>query len=105
VWHDLPNLPALEAAVMDKAYDRDAMRQVLREQGLEAVIPGTTHRLAEIAYDKEQDKLRQKVERFCNKLKQCRRIATRYDKRDRTLLALIHLVATWIMVRSFVNTA
>jgi hypothetical protein len=34
---------------MDKAYDSDAMRQVLHEQGLEAVIPGKTNRLAEIA--------------------------------------------------------
>lgn len=84
---------------MDKAYDSDAIRQVLHEQGLEAVIPGKTNRLAEIAYDKEQYKLRQKVERFFNKLKQFRRIATRYDKLDRTFLALIHLVATWIMVR------
>jgi transposase len=99
VWHDLPNLPALEAAGMDKAYDSDAMRQVLHDEGREAVIPGKTNRLAEIAYDKEQYKRRQKVERFFNKLKQFRRIATRYDKRSRTFLALIHLVATWIMIQ------
>jgi transposase len=99
VWHDLPNLPAREAAVMDKAYDSDAMRQVLHDEGREAVIPGKTNRLAEIAYDKEQYKRRQKVERFFNKLKQFRRIATRYDKRSRTFLALIHLVATWIMIQ------
>jgi transposase len=66
VWHDLPNLPALEAAGMDKAYDSDAMRQVLHDEGREAVIPGKTNRLAEIAYDKEQYKRRQKVERFFN---------------------------------------
>lgn len=84
---------------MDKAYDSDAMRQVLHDEGREAVIPGKTNRLAEIAYDKEQYKRRQKVERFFNKLKQFRRIATRYDKRSRTFLALIHLVATWIMIQ------
>lgn len=84
---------------MDKAYDSDAIRQVLHAQGLEAVIPGKTNRLAEIAYDKEQYKLRQKVERFFNKLKQFRRIATRYDKLSRTFLAFIHLGATWIMIR------
>ena len=62
---------------MDKGYDSDAMRPVLADQGVEAVIPGKTNRTAEIVYDKEQYKLRQKVERFFNKLRQFRRIATR----------------------------
>jgi transposase len=99
VWHALPVLPELDAAVMDKAYDSDAIRQLLTEQGVEAVIPGKTNRTKEIVYDKEQYKLRQKVERFFNKLKQFRRVATRYDKLSRTFLAFVHLVATWIMIR------
>lgn len=84
---------------MDKAYDSDAIRQVLHDQGVEAVIPSQTNRLEEIRYDKEQYKSRQKVERFFNKLKHFRRIATRYDKLSRTFLAFIHLVATWMMIR------
>jgi transposase len=72
---------------------------VLAEQGLAAVLPGKTNRRQEIEYDKEQDKLRQQVERFCHQLKQFRRIATRYDKRSRPFLAFIHLVAPWIMIR------
>jgi putative transposase len=99
VWHDLPALPELDAAVMDKAYDSDAIRQVLHERGVEAVIPSKTNRIEEIPYDKEQYKCRQKVERFFNKLKHFRRIATRYDKLSRTFLAFIHLVATWMMMR------
>jgi transposase len=99
VWHDLPALPELDAAVMDKAYDSDAIRQVLDDQGVEAVIPSKTNRIAEIPYDREQYKCRQKVERFFNKLKHFRRIATRYDKLRRTFLAFIHLVATWMMIR------
>jgi putative transposase len=99
VWHALPALPVLDAAVIDKGDDGDAIRQVLAEQGVEAVIPSKTNRLQEIVYDKEQDKLRQKVERFFNKLKQFRRVATRYDKLSRTFLAFIHLAATWIMIR------
>jgi transposase len=99
VWHDLPALPELDAAVMDKAYDSDAIRQVLDEQGVEAVIPSKTNRIAEIPYDRAQYKARQKVERFFNKLKHFRRIATRYDKLSRTFLAFIHLVATWMMIR------
>jgi transposase len=84
---------------MDKAYDSEAMQQVLHDQGVEAVIPSTTNRIAELPYEKEPDKVRQKVERFFNKLKHFRCIATRYDKRSRTFLAFIHLVATWIMIR------
>jgi transposase len=99
VWHELPDLPALDAAVMEKGYDSDAIRQLLAEQDLEAVIPGKTNRLQEIGYDTEQYKLRQQVERFFNKLKQFRRIATRYDKLSRTFLAFIHIVAAWIMIR------
>jgi transposase len=99
VWHDLPALPELDAAVMDKAYDSDAIRQVLDDQGVEAVIPSKTNRIAEIPYDREQDKCRHKAERFFNKPKHFRRIATRYDKRRRTFLAFIHLVATWMMIR------
>jgi transposase len=99
VWHDLPALPELDAAVMDKAYDSDAIRQALHDRGVEAVIPSKTNRLEEIPDDKEQDKCRQKVERFCNKLKHFRRIATRDDKLSRTFLAFIHLVATWMMIR------
>jgi transposase len=99
VWHDLPALPELDAAVMDKAYDSDAIRQELHDRGVEAVIPSKTNRIEEIPYDKEQYKCRQKVERFFNKLKHFRRIATRYDKLSRTFLAFIHLVATWMMIR------
>ena len=47
---------------------------------------------------------REKVERFFNKLKQLRRIATWYDKLRRTFMAFIHIASTWIMLRSFVNT-
>jgi len=39
------------------------------------------------------------VERFFNNLKQCRRIATRYEKLSQTFLALIHLVAAWIIIK------
>jgi len=49
-------------------------------------------------YDTEQYKSREKVERFFNKLKYFRRIATRYEKWRQTFLALIHLVASWVMI-------
>lgn len=52
-----------------------------------------------MAYDQETDKLREQVERFFTKLKQFRRMATRYEKLSRTFLAFIHIVSIWIMLR------
>jgi transposase len=89
---------------MDKAQDREAMPPVLHEQGEEAVIRRKTNRLEEIPSDQAQYQGRQKVERFSNKLKYFKHILTRYDKLSRTFLAFIHLVATWMILRSFVNT-
>ena len=95
VWQRLPAAGAgLGAAVRDKAYASQRIRHVLGALGIEA-----------LAYDPEQDKVREQVERFFNKLKPFRRMATRDEKLSRTFLALIHLVSTWIMLRSFFNTA
>ena len=105
LWKALPSSPAPEAAVMDKAYDSKGIRQVLADQGVEAVIPARSNRTETIHHDREKYKRRQQVERFFNKLKQFRRIATRYDKLARTVLAFVHIVSAWIMLRSFVNTA
>ena len=100
VWQGLPAAGAgLGAAVMDKAYDSQAIRHVLGALGIEAVIPPRSNRTEAIAYDKEKYKWREQVERFFNKLKQFRRIATRYEKLSRTFLAFIHIVSTWIMLR------
>ena len=77
-------LSSLVAAVMDKAYDSHAIRQFLAALGIEAVIPPRANRSEPIHHDAEKYKLREKVERWFNKLKQFRRIATRYDKLVRT---------------------
>ena len=100
VWQGLAEtLSGLVAAVMDKAYDSNAIRHFLGVQEIEVVIPPRSNRTEAIDYDKEKYKRREKVERFFNKLKQFRRIATRYDKLGRTFMAFIHIVSTWIMLR------
>ena len=99
VWDDTPELPALEYAALDKGYDSDHIRARLAKDGVEAVIPPKSNRKVPIAYDAEQYKLREKVERFFGRLKQFRRIATRYDKLSKTFLAFIHLVAAWISIK------
>ena len=100
VWQELPvTLSSLVAAVMDKAYDSNAIRHFLGAQEIEAVIPPRSNRTGAVDYDKEKYKRREKVERFFNKLKQLRRIATRYEKLSRTFMAFIHIASTWIMLR------
>ena len=111
VWQGLPAaVSGLGVAVRDKASDS---RHVLGALGIEAVIlprPAPecsyrgSNRTETLASDQEQDKVRDQVERCFNKLKQFR-MATRYEKLSRTFLALIHIVSTWMMLRSFVNAA
>src|SRR5262245_56339238 len=86
-------------AIMDKASDRDQIRAQLTGYDLVPVSPPKSTRLAPIDYDRDLYRLREKVERFFNKLKPFRRIATRYEKLSHTFLAFIHLVAAWISIQ------
>jgi transposase len=94
-----PTMPQLAYVVMDKAYDSDQIRQHLHEQEVTPVLPPKRNRKQPIVYNAEQYKLREKVERFFNKMKHFRRIATRYEKLSHMFLASIHLVALWVMIR------
>jgi transposase len=89
----------IRQAAMDKAYDRNAIRAKLDAKGIDAVIPPKANRLEIILYDKEQYKQRNKVERLFNKLKQFRRVATRYEKLKATFLAFVTLALIIIMLR------
>jgi transposase len=95
----VPQPSALTHVIMDKAYDSDQIRAQLTAQAMVPVIPPKSNRTVTYAYDKALYKLREKVERFFNALKQFRRIATRYEKLSQTFLAFIHLVAAWIIIK------
>jgi transposase len=99
VFAALPEDHSLEYGIMDKGYDSNAIRATLTEQHITPVIPPKKNRKELITYDKALYKLREQVERFFNRLKQFRRIATRYDKLGNTYLAFIHLVATFLVVK------
>jgi transposase len=99
VLAQVPPVPSLTHAIMDKGYDSTSIREQLIVHDIVPVIPPKSNRLATIDYDKNLYKLREKVERFFNNLKQFRRIATRYEKLSQTFLALIHLVAVWIIIK------
>lgn len=81
--------------IADKAYDSDGLRKRIRRQKAKPVIParkGTRRR----RYDKEKYKLRNVVERFFNRLKHCRRVATRYEKTGRNYLGFVRFAALWL---------
>jgi transposase len=95
----VPEECLVDAAAADKSYDSDAIRADLKAQGIEPVIPPLACRKQAIPHDKTKYRQRNRVERLFNKLKQFRRIATRYDKLDLSFLAFIHLTAALIMIR------
>ena len=79
--------------IADRGYDAMHLRNLLAARGTEAVIPSTTSRRAPIPYDAEAYKARNLVERLWCRLKDWRRIATRYDKLGRNFLAAAHIAA------------
>jgi len=82
--------------IADKGYDTNAIRTLIAARGAEAVIPSTTSRRAPIPYDRNAYRARNLVERLWCRLKDWRRIATRYDKLADNYLAAALIAATII---------
>ena len=87
------------AVLADKAYDSNALRQLIADSGAQAVIPSNRTRKVTIPHDQAAYKDRNLIERCFNKLKHFRRFATRYDRRAVYFLALIHLAAAMLWMR------
>jgi transposase len=79
--------------IADKGYDSNAIRAAIQAQGAEAVIPPTRTRKAPIPYDRDAYRARNLVERLWCRLKDWRRIATRYDKLAANYMAGVFLAA------------
>jgi transposase len=86
----------IERLIADKAYDTNRMRTFLQERGIEAVIPSIARRKPIIPHDREAYRQRNLIERMFARLKDFRRIATRYDKLARNYLAGVLLAAATI---------
>ena len=103
--HDIRQAEALiegfacEKVLADKGYDSDKFREVIASKGAEAVIPPKRSRKELIPYDKDVYQDRNLVERFFNKIKNFRRIATRYDKTALSFTAMLALAAAMIWLR------
>ena len=82
----------------DKGYDADWLRADLRDQGITPVIPGTRARKRKVRHDQRCYRKRWRIEATINRLKDFRRIVTRYDKLARnyaSALALAAALAFW----------
>jgi transposase len=78
--------------IADKGYDSDPLRQTIRSQGARPVIPSRQgHRYRR--HDAKRYKLRNVVERFINRLKHFRRVATRYDKHETNFFGFVCLAS------------
>ena len=100
--HDVTQAPALmtgytcQYVIADAAYDSDALRERIVAQGAVAVIKPRNNRVEERLYDKEVYKRRNVIERFFHRLKQYRRVATRYDKYADRYLGFVYFAALLI---------
>ena len=89
----------IDALIADKAFDTNAIRNRLEEKGAVAVIPSKADRKEPIPHDVDMYRWRHLVENYFAKIKEFRRIATRYDKTDTSFEAMIQLAATAIELR------
>ena len=83
----------------DRAYDSNILRNAMTERGAWANVRAMPHRLDPPAFSKWLYRQRNLVERFFNKLKHFRAVATRYDKRDDNYLASVKLASIRIWLR------
>jgi transposase len=92
----LDGLEQRAIVIADKAYDADHIRALIRGQGAIPNIPNKSNRKKRFHWKKAIYRQRNHVERFFNKRKQFRRIATRYDRLGATFFAFIQLAAVRI---------
>jgi transposase len=103
--NDIAMAPSLIAAIAqpirrliaDKGYDANSLRSLLKASRTRAIIPSTASRKTPIRYDRRAYRQRNLIERMFCRLKDFRRVATRYDKLARNFLAgaLIAAAITW----------
>jgi len=95
----LSDIGADQTLLADRAYDSDAMRQALADRGAWACVKPMPHRVNVPAFSPFLYRFRNLVERFFNKIKHFRAVATRFEKHDANYLALVKLAATRIWIR------
>lgn len=97
--HLLSDLPPRAMVLADRAYDADVIRKLIADQKAWANIPPMPHRRYKPTFSRHLYKMRNLVERFFNKLKHFRAVATRYDKDPDNYLAGVKLASIRIWLR------
>ena len=90
---------ACDRIIGDKAYDTNAIRVFLKIHGGAAIIPSQSKRTHQIPYNQRSYKKRNLVERFFQRIKGWRRIATRYEKKGTSYLSIVIVacICFWLM--------
>lgn len=92
-------LPSVQYLLADKAYDANHYCNFLASQNIQPVIPAQSNRRVHIHHDELRYKHRNTVQRMFGRIKDWRRVATRYDKLARNFMAAIRLaslIGFWI---------
>ena len=92
----LDELPKAKWLLADRGYDADWYRDALQAKGITPCIPGRKSRNKTIKYDNRRYKRRNRIEIMFGRLKDWRRVATRYDRSPMVFLSAIALAATVI---------
>src|SRR5438067_2039390 len=87
------------SVLADTGYDSDALVEAIEANGAQAAIPPKRNRQEPRDYDKNLYKERNLVERFMNRIKHYRRVATRYEKTARNFLGFVHVAAIMVLLQ------
>jgi len=101
----LNDLPKGATVLADRAYDADWIRDMIDDQECHACIPPRSNRAEDFPYSKRTYKKRNLIERFFNRIKQFRRIATRYDRLAENYRAMIKLASIRLRLRLYESAA
>src|SRR6476619_8652717 len=99
------NEPSRARLLADRGYDADWIRAFVTDRGAWANIPPKCNRKDPICFSPYLYRDRNLIERFFNKIKQCRRVATRYDKLAANYLAFVKLACIRLWLRVYEYTA
>jgi transposase len=88
-----------EVVIGDKGFDSQKLVAFIEARGGDAVIPSRKNRTKQRDYDRDRYKDRNLVERFWNKVKHFRRVATRYEKTARNFLAFVHVASIIVLLQ------
>ncbi len=90
----LGRLPKADRFLAERGHDADWLRKALQDRGVKACISGRKSRKKTVEYDKRRYKRRNRIEIMFGRLKDWRRVATRYDRCPETYLSAVALAAT-----------